>query len=237
MSGVRDWSLVGGGWQRSYRSMQLDLFSDAEGWADAVAREARLDGDEAPDPRLIAKRLGVTLVSAPARSILGGVGQMGRLGDGYLIRRAAGLAPSHAAFVVAHELGHVTVRRLGLRVDDEEAWANAFAGALLLPRSPLQRVWRRGCDLGDVLEAWPNVPPTCAALRIGEARLADTIVIQGRVARYVRGEIAPSPELIPVAIEAVRSGRASRPGIAKAWRLPEVPRRAALVLDLDSALG
>jgi len=210
--------------------MRFDL-DDPQAWAAAILREVAMDGDEAPDPRRVAKRLSVTIVSSPARSILGGYGQMGRLGDGWVIRRAAGLPLPVLLFTIGHELGHIAIRRYGVRVADEEPWCNVFAGALLLPRDPLRHAWVRGGDLGDVIERWPNVSPTCAALRLGETRLAETMVIQGRAMRYVRMEAEPSQDLIALGVEAARAGRAARPGLAKAWKMPEVPRRAAVVLE------
>jgi hypothetical protein len=210
--------------------MQIN-FDDAQAWAAATLREVAMDGDDAPDPRRVAKRLSITIVSAPARSILGGFGQMGRFGDGWLIRRAVGLPLPALLFTVAHELGHIAVRRYGLRVQDEDPWANAFAGALLLPRDPLRLAWRKGGDLGDVVERWPNVAPTCAALRLGETGLAGTAVIQGRALRYIRMEAEPSQDLIALGVEAARAGRAMRPGIAKAWRMVDAPRRAAVVVE------
>lgn len=193
--------------------------------------EARMDGDPRPDPRLVAHRLGITIVSAPPRSILGGVAQIGRLGPGYLIRRARGLPVPQLIFAIAHELGHIAVRRFGLRVDHEEAWANRFAGALLVPREPLTEAWARGGDVADALACWPSVPPTCIALRIGEAGLAETIVVQAGETRYARTEREPSQEAVRVGVQAARRGRAARSGIAKGWRMTDAPRRAAVVLE------
>lgn len=149
------------------------------------------------------------------------------------ISRRRGLPPFLDSFSLAHELGHRWLRKAGrVMNEDEEAWCNAFAGALLVPHTPLVDLWRRGHDLGDLLAAYPNVSATCIALRIGEARLAETFVVQGEATRYVRANHAPSPDLVRLGVEAARRGRAFRAG-AKAWRMPEVPRRAAVVLDLD----
>lgn len=207
-------------------------FEDAQAWAESTLREVSLDGVDAPDPRRVAKRLGVTIVSAPAHTILGGQGQMGRLGDGWVIRRAAGLDLRALLFTVAHELGHITIRRNGLRVPDEEPWSNVFGAALMVPREPLRDAWRRGFDLRDLAERWPSVGSTCLALRVGEARLADALVVQGRALRYVRMEAEPSQDLIEIGVEAVNSGHASRPGVARAWRISDAPRRAAVLREV-----
>lgn len=205
------------------------MFGHAQEMATLTLDEARLGAEVAPDPRLVAKRLGVVLATAPARAILGGVAQAGRLGSGFVIRRASGLPEPLARFAVAHELGHIAVMRHGLTTADEEAWCNAYAGALLLPREPLAETWRRGHDLGDVLERWTNVPPTCVALRVGEAGLAGTLVVQGLAVRYTRGVRSHAPELVTLGAEAARTGRA-RSGVANAWRLADRAGRAAVAL-------
>lgn len=206
-------------------------FTDAASSAGAVLRAVRLDGDVRPDPRLVCRRLSVRLELVAPHTIRGGHAAR-YVGFGDRIIRRRGLPPWLDAWALAHELGH---RTLGARrVDDEEGWCNAFAGSLLVPPEPLFDRWRRGHDLADLIECYPNVAPTCLALRVGEARLADTVVVQGVATRYVRAECEPSCELVALGVEAARSGRAHRPGVAKAWRMPEVPRRAAVVVDHSS---
>jgi len=211
--------------------MEID-FEDAAASAAATLKAARMDGEERPEPRLVCKRLGVRLELVAPHVLRGGhSARYSVVGDRIIRRR--GLRPSWDAFLLGHELGHRYRRLAGRPHDDqEEAWCNAFAGALLVPSETLFYRWHRGHDLGDLIEAYPNVAPTCLALRVGEARLADTIVVQGRQPRYVRAGVAPSPEMIDVAAEAARHGRATRAGVAKAWRMIDGPTRAAVVADV-----
>jgi hypothetical protein len=209
-------------------------FADADASAASVLRDACMDGDDAPDVRTVCRRLGVRLELVPPHVLRGNhAARYSAIGDRIIRRRGL---PSHIdAFVLGHELGHRYCRQAGRPLDDlEDRWCNAFAGALLVPSEPLSAQWRRGHDLADIIEAYPNVAPTCLALRLGEARLASTVVVQGRATRYVRAECPPSSEIVMLGVEAARLGRASRHGLAKAWRMPEVSRRAAVVIDSDS---
>lgn len=203
-------------------------FIDAAASAASVLKAARLDGDGRPDARLVCRRLGVRLELVAPHVIRGGHAAR-YVGYGDRIVRRRGLPAWLDVWALAHELGHRTLS--GRSIEDEEGWCNAFAGALLVPPEPLFDRWRRGHDLADVIEAYPNVAPTCLALRVGEARLAGTIVIQGSAPRYVRTDVDVRGDLITLGVEAARAGCAVRPGIAKAWRMPEVPRRAAVVVD------
>jgi hypothetical protein len=204
-------------------------FEDAAASAVATLREARMDGDRSPDVRLLCRRLGVRLELVAPHVLRGGhVARYTSIGDRIVRRR--GLPPWLERWWIAHELGHRWLARVGRAVEDEEGYAHAFAGALLVPAEPLFDRWRRGHDLADLIEAYPDVAPTCLALRVGEARLAGTVVIQGVGVRYVRAEIEPSREMVALGTEAARAGHAIKPGIAKAWKLPEVARRAAVVI-------
>lgn len=206
-------------------------FADAARFANASLRDARLDGEPRPDPRLVARRLGVTVISSPRHYLVGGVAQAALVGKRGVIRRAKDLRGSRLLFVLGHELGHLALMRSGHVVPSAsvEAWCNAFAGALLVPRAPLAEAWGIGGDLGDVLERWPDVAPTCLALRVGEAGLASSVVVQGRSVRYARAERYDERAVVDVGVEASRLGSAVRPGVAKGWRLSEVRSRAAVV--------
>jgi hypothetical protein len=209
-------------------------FEDAAASATSTLKAARMDGDEAPDARLLCKRLAVRLQLVPPHTLRGNhAARYSALGD--LIVRRRGLPPQVEGFMLGHELGHRYRRHAGHPYDhSEELWCNAFAGALLVPDYALCDVWRRGHDLGDLVEMYPNVAPTCLALRVGEARLAQILIVQGTIARYVRSHCEPTPDLINLGVEAVHSGRAQRPGLAKAWRLPEAARRAAVFIEAAS---
>lgn len=208
-------------------------FDNASAAAEATLRTVRLDGEQAPDMRLLCRRLAVKLeVVAPFVLRGGHAGRYSAVGDRIVRRR--GLPAHLEAFVLAHELGHRWRARLAIPFDEsEERWCNAYAGALLVPLAPLFAVWHRGHDLADLIETYPNVAPTCLALRLGETRLARAVVVvQGRDVRHVRNTGAPGPGVVALGIEAARRGHASSPGLAKAWRMPESPNRAAVVMDV-----
>jgi hypothetical protein len=211
--------------------MPID-FDDAAASAAATLRAGRLDGEPRPDVRLLCRRLAVRLELVPPYVLRGGhAARYSAVGDKIVRRRAL---PTHVdAFVLAHELGHRWRYLAGVPFDEvrEEHWCNAFAGALLVPGESLFTLWRRGHDLSDLMEAYPHVAATCLALRVGEARLAETVVVQGQAVRHIRASRAPGVELVALGVEAARSGRASSPGLARAWRMPEVPRRAAVIMD------
>lgn len=204
-------------------------FDDAETHAAAMLREARLDGDDTPNPRLVAKRVDVRLIRSPKHFMLGGgLGQRGMLDGRHVVRVRAGLSEHVERFVVAHELGHVAARRWNLRLDDEEGWCNAFAGALMLPRRSVRSAWTKLGDLAEFVVHWPHVPPTCAALRLGEIRAADVYVVQGRQVIYARAEEVSGGDILRAASEALDIGSTERAGL-RAARLPEVARRAAVM--------
>lgn len=192
-----------------------------------------MDGDPAPNLRLLCKRLPEPVrLELVSPFVLRGnhAARYSAIGDQIIRRR--GLEPWEDQWWLGHELGHRYRRRAGRPFDEtEEAWCNAFAGALLVPAEPLLRGWQIGHDLGDLIERFPSVAPTCLALRLGEAELAETAIVQGAALRYVRTHHVVAPEVLKLGIEAARRGCASRVGLGKAWRLPEVPRRAAVVLD------
>lgn len=191
--------------------MEFVDFEDAAASAAATLREARMDGDRAPDLRVLCKRLGVRLELVAPHVLRGNhAARYAAIGDRIVRRR--GLPPPRDAFLLGHELGHRYRRRAGYAFDDvEEGWCNAFAGALLVPPEPLFDRWRRGHDLGDIIDAYPHVAPTCLALRVGEARLAGTVVVQGVGVRYVRADIGPSREIVQLGVEAARAAISGRP--------------------------
>lgn len=211
----------------------MQTIQDAEGHAEGLLRQLQMDGDDAPNPARIAKRLGVELLRAPRSSFVGrAFGQKARLGDRWIVRVRRGLSPRFERFVIAHELGHVIVDRdrPSAACEDEEQWCNVFAGALVLPRDPLRAAWRRSGELEELLERFPHVGPTCVALRLGELRLADVYVIERQRVAWARAERVPSREVLSLAATATRAGSAIRPGM-RAVRLLDAPSRAAVALE------
>lgn len=60
-------------------------------------------------------------------------------GGRQIIELASGQAPVRRRFSIAHELGHITLGHRHGETDVAEQEANAFAGALLVPRAWLKR--------------------------------------------------------------------------------------------------
>lgn len=203
-------------------------YIDASADADRVLRSVRMDGAEQPDPRAICRDLGVRLELVAPHVLRGGhAARYTGFGDRIIRRR--GMPPWMDAWAIAHELGH---RTLGARViEDVESWCNAFAGALLVPASSLFVRWRRARSLASLFEAYPHIAPTCLSLRLGEARLADVVVVQGRTPRYVRTDRVIDSSAIDIGAEAARRGHASRAGVASAWKVADGTMRAAVILD------
>ncbi len=203
-----------------------------EGFAALALREARMDGDDRPDARLLCKRLGMTIVLSPASRFVGrNHAQVGTLDGRPIIRIRKGLAPWLERFNMLHEAAHVMLARWAVEREDEEEIANGMAGAMSIPRDSLRHVWRRGADLRDVIESWPDVGPTCCALRLGEGRFADTAVTVGRKVLYVRSERHIDRALVDLAAEASSGALAVFAG-ARAYPLADGRRRAAVVVDL-----
>jgi hypothetical protein len=205
---------------------------EIEGYARLALTEARMDGDDRPSPRLLCKRLGITIVTAPRGTLVGrNFAQTGTLNGQPLVRVRRGLPPWLEAFHLLHEATHILLKRWRVEREDEEEIANGVAGAIAVPRDPLRRVWRRGEDLRDVIEAWPDVGPTCCALRVGEARLADSIVTIGSRVIYARSERPADARLLEVAAEAARGVAIIRNGLG-AYPLADGKRRAAVLCEL-----
>jgi hypothetical protein len=90
-------------------------------------------------------------------------------------------------FTLAHELGHILVRRgraPWLARDDEERFADAFARELLVPSSML-----RGCDVSDAvrLAARFSAPLNCVLLQfVAQGLLPPLAVTRDRVVLCIR---------------------------------------------------
>jgi hypothetical protein len=205
--------------------MSVD-FDDAASSAELTLRAVKMDGADRPSVRVVCRELGVRLELVAPHVIRGGH-HARYVGLGDRIVRRRGLPPWLDAWALAHELGH---RALGRRVvEDVEGWCDAFAGAMLVPAAGLFDRWRRSRDLTKLMATYPDVAPTCLALRVGETRLADVIVVQGRSLRYVRAA-NDVPSALTLGLEAMARGHASQDGVT-AWRMADAPRRAAVVAE------
>jgi len=207
-------------------------FDDAVASSAAFLRRLRMDGLHRPNLRRACREESIRLELVAPHVLRGGhLARYNPIGDSIVRRR--GLDERRDGFAIGHELGHRYWAKAGRPFggEDEEAWCNVFAGALIMPREPLAAFWRRGHDLADLMEAYPHVSPTCIALRLGEARLAEVLVIQGTGLRYVRADVRPTDDLVQLGVEAARYGKAVRSGIGRGWRMADAFRRAAVIID------
>lgn len=136
-----------------------------------------------------------------------------------------GLAVEDAAFLVAHELGHIAFEEIGYDDEDLERQCDLFAGALMAPRPAMVRMYRAfGFDPAAIADEVAGTE-TWACLRLGETFGMPLAVIAQKV--RVRG-----PESWEWPDEATLRGWGRRPppGLAKA-RLTDDPSRVLLLAD------
>ena len=204
---------------------------DAEAYAAAVLRLCGLDGVDSPNAAVVAKRLKIGIYWAEPGTLEDKAELTPLEGGGWAIRVRRDLDTPALWFAIAHELGHLFQRKLRLVAPDEESFANQFAAALLLPREPLRFAWRQSRDLEVAIAAFPAVPATCVALRLGEAGLADVFVVEAGQIKHARTNDNTSPDgIVALASRAIRAGRVALPGL-HAVRLPDGHKRAAVVID------
>lgn len=195
---------------------------DAEAVAGAVLRDVRLDGAERPCPRLVARRWKIGVYFAPRSVRWSEIAERTRVRGEDRIYIRTGLSPQFQAHVLGHEIGHVAVARLGLRLDDEEAFCNHFGGALIAPEPAVWRTWR-SCERVDQMVAeWPEVTPTCIALRVGEVRCADVWIVERGAVLYARGRARSARPI-------VKAARGARHPELSACRLSDGSSRVAVV--------
>lgn len=206
-----------------------DDVRDALSLSALVRSEGGAEQDDEPDPVAICERLGIHVYEVP-RSRLGG-GTAGALTwqrGGFTIEVDESLELAAMQGTIAHELGHAACKLWGVAPHAWERFAWLFAGALLIPDSSLEYTWREsGRDLGAFVERWSHVPPTLAALRLGEGAIADVHVVQDYGVRYSRGR-APADDVLNLGVHAWIHGRAWNDN-AHAVRLVDARRRAAVL--------
>lgn len=161
-----------------------------------------------------------------------------RLPDGqWLIRYDPTLREVRMHGNVAHEYGHVILTRAGC---DSERGARYVAGALLAPRSALDRDLRRGWALPTLMELHPNASAEILARRICELRDAEALIVdQGKLRAWHRSPwLEPAPNRITKAYRALvddvlESERHTERDGTDAWPLFDgVFRRVVLVRNL-----
>ena len=208
-------------------------FGKAQRCADEILHETRLNRERAPDAVLVARRFGVRVKKVARHALRLTPASAVHLESGWLIAVREDTAVATAQFCIAHEVLHVACRRWKIVPEDWEGFANAGAAALLVPSGCLQEKWHQHRNVRKTFAAWPHCPPTATTLRLGECGIAPTWITQGDEVRYRRAESSP-PEVTSIGSEAARRGQATRPGL-RATRLPDAPRRAAVVGEASVA--
>lgn len=203
---------------------------DAEEMAGLVLREAMQDGADRPDVWAVAKRMRVSVYKAPRTAKWSELGERVRVNGEDRVYLRSDVSEPLRTVVLAHELGHITVSRFALRLEDEERWCNRFAAALIAPEPSVWRAWRRAnADPRTYLASWWATTPTLAALRLGECRCADVWIVEGSRVRYARAERQTPEWLVQAAREAVNGGELRR-AVA---RLGDGAKRVVVALERD----
>lgn len=207
----------------------LDI-SEARALAELVLIETGNDNDRAPDPVIVGEALGVTLLEVPPTRLAGARGLTTWSQGGYVIELDASLSERERQSVAGHELGHVCCRLWNIVPRDWERFAWIFSAALLVRADVAADLWRETPTLPHLTSALPHVPPTSIALALGEHGIADVAVTQWKSIRYTRARTLVPAETISAGVAAAKSGAAHR-GVVRAWRLDDMPGRAAVVVD------
>lgn len=175
--------------------------------ADAL-RRTRLAGT-APDPDVIAKRLGLLVRD-------GGPDCDGVLiGDRIFVSET--MRPTRRAFTIAHELGHWLQREAGL--PDTEASADYIAAALMMPIHPFARdLDSTGWDLLQLHARFRLASFEAIARRIVTLRDARAVIFDRPLSGTPRWSADPSDHA-PMLVEVLAADRALATGA------PVTPRR------------
>lgn len=204
-------------------------FQSAQTTATEMLRRARVGDGDTPNPIAIAKKIGVPVLSTPPQFMVGRLGDVATVDGKHRIYVRRGVGGPHLAFTVAHELGHVAARTCELPIEQEERFANFFAGALLMPADRFRSAWTG--NLRESIATWNHLPETAVALRASafELGLVDLAITQNDEVRYWRSSRLGTPaDIVGVGMAASRSGRASGPGL-RARRLRDVRGRAVVI--------
>lgn len=203
--------------------------AEARALAELVLLETGNDNDRAPDPIAVAEALGVDVYEVPPARIDPVRGLTSWSRGGYSIEISNDLGEQDRQAVTAHELGHVCCRMWNVIPFEWERFAWLFAGALLVRADVAADLWRAQEDIPAVVAALPHVPATAVALALGEHGVANVAVTQWRGIRYTRARDTMPVETVAAGVAAARSGRPSRRAGVRAWRLDDMPGRAAVV--------
>lgn len=139
------------------------------------------------------------------------------------IALSAKIPYEYQGFYALHEVGHWLVAEHRMRPDDEEAFADAVAAALLAPKPAFQRVVRAvGFDYSAISDEVVQTE-TWAALRTAEIYGIPTVVVAKRL--RIRGDETWVWGESEAEIRAL--SRQDRPGIHKT-KLTDDPKRIVL---------
>lgn len=155
-------------------------------------REAKLDpNDAAGAAEVAAGVLGDGCIRFVPGTALPGRAELARVKGEWRIYVRRGLATEHMHHAIGHELGHLWMRRQGLRWDDEDL-ADQIGAAVCAPRAAylaaLTRLGPRFRQLGRLFVMHPGA----AALRIAECTGEPAALVSRRRVR-TRGNPWPWP--------------------------------------------
>jgi hypothetical protein len=204
----------------------MDL-GDLEALAMSLYIEVGEDPAEPPPATTLARAwLGVRVERVPNQILAGTTYKVdGR--DRISVRSSVAIEYAH--FFVAHELGHLLLRRARVPVDEEEeARANYIAAALLMPRPAVLATYRAEGFAPRALAEMVTCTQTAAALRLAEAMRVPLAAVSPSAVR-VRG---PDDFVWPDERTLRRWADRPRPGLSRV-RLTDQPRRVALVAGDD----
>lgn len=146
----------------------------------------------------------------------------------YVSRR---LRPCRAHLMVAHELGHWTLKRHGQ--PDSEDDADYIAAATLVPWDDLRRSLRTGWDLNEQRTRHPHAPASTIALRIAQVREATAAIYDERRLRRRIGSRVLARE-IDLVDEVLATGQPLRiDDLSGVWPVSDGTHRRVIVLAAE----
>lgn len=172
---------------------------DAEAEAAFLVARAGFEPGEPADPRRVARALHVRIRRWEDRLLRGKRGLIwwphGRSSPPE-IAIAKRLPIAQEPWVLAHELGELRLDEMGLHDEHVEAWANAIAACILMPRAAFKRAVREHGINIQALAVEHAVDQTATAIRLGEVGAVDAAVVvtPGRVYARAPGEFVLPPE-------------------------------------------
>jgi hypothetical protein len=206
------------------------LIETAEENAVHLLRSAGLDGENYPDPGVVAARLDIRVRRVTSVHLPGNHGAFYDATDQSMaeihVRKSLGMQQLMSC--IAHELGHLSAIRSHLNLHSEEKYADIEGAAVLMPRASISNWWSRHLDIEGLFREWSHVPPSSIALRLGEVQAAETWIATRRTIIHRRSNRAFRSGILALSERAIDRGYARGNGYI-AFRLPDAPGRAVIV--------